>query len=179
MPTIEEYLQALENLKSSPNDKIGVLGELGVTGIGIGTGVAASGTIASAAGASTLLGSSTLGSLLGGMFVTTTPFGWVVGSAVAAGALAYGATKLVRSGGKADGKKELAISNLKTKISKKQNEAKKSNLNQDKKDRLIEALQYAVYCKKITPEKSDEIMKNVSNGRISFDFAFQTIQKMV
>lgn len=87
--SIEEYIRALEKMKRSPRDRLGILGELGVTGMGVTTGIALSGTVAVAAGTATLAGSTTLASLLGGIFVTTTPVGWVVGSAVVCGSLAY------------------------------------------------------------------------------------------
>jgi hypothetical protein len=69
-------------------------------------GIAAAGTIASVAGATTLLGSSTLGTVLGGVLVTTTPIGWVVGCTVAAGAIGYCITKMVQSGQKGDSSRE-------------------------------------------------------------------------
>ncbi|MBV5330379.1 MAG: hypothetical protein JZU65_22565, partial [Chlorobium sp.] len=95
--TIEEYVCALEKMKQNPRDRVGILGELGVTGLGLVAGVAASGAVAVAAGAATLAGSTTLASILGGIFVTTTPVGWIIGTAVAGGALAYSAGQLVRS----------------------------------------------------------------------------------
>lgn len=88
--------RVIEKLKS--RDKVGVSGEVITTAGGVAAGVAASGAIASAAGASTLLGSSTLASIFGGVFVTTTPVGWVIGSAVVTGSVAYGLTQLIRSG---------------------------------------------------------------------------------
>ena len=40
--------------------------------------------------------------MLGGVFVTTTPVGWVLGSAVVMGAAGYGIAKLIRSGSEQD-----------------------------------------------------------------------------
>ena len=80
MPSNEDYIRTLEKLKG--RDRVGVLSELVGTGVGAASGIAASGAIASAAGASTLIGSSTLGSLLGGVLITATPIGWVVGAAL-------------------------------------------------------------------------------------------------
>jgi hypothetical protein len=83
-------------------DRVGLLGEGLGAAIGAAGGIAASGTIAAAAGATTFAGSSFLGSALGGVFVATTPVGWVVGSALILGAAGYGASKLVRSGSEQD-----------------------------------------------------------------------------
>ena len=100
--SLEEYVRALEKMKRSPRDRLGILGELGATGIGVTAGIAVSGAAAGVAGAATLAGSTTLASVLGGIFVTATPIGWVVGAAAAGGTLAYAATKAIRSGSKAE-----------------------------------------------------------------------------
>ena len=64
--------------------------------------LAAAGAIAGAAGATTLLGSTGLAGMLGGVFVTATPVGWVLGSAALMGAAGYGIAKLIRSGSEHD-----------------------------------------------------------------------------
>ena len=79
------------------NDKVEISSDI-VSAIGGGAvGAAAAGIIATAAGASTLLGSTSLASVLGGVFVTTTPIGWVVGVVVTAGAAGYGISKFIKS----------------------------------------------------------------------------------
>ena len=70
------------------------------------------GAAAGAAGAATFLGSSTLGSVVGGLLVTTTPVGWVVGCAVAGAATAYGVSKLIRSAGRNDRVREEIVARL-------------------------------------------------------------------
>ncbi|MNG01425.1 hypothetical protein D3C84_844050 [compost metagenome] len=92
--------QAIERMRG--RDKLGLAGEHLAAAGGAAAGVAAAGSIASAAGATTLLGSTTLAGMLGGVFVTTTPVGWVIGSAAVMGAAGYGIAKLVRSGSEQD-----------------------------------------------------------------------------
>lgn len=94
--------ETIRRAKSAPADRVGTVGRGITAGLGALGGAAASGTVASACGASTLLGSSTLASLLGGIFVTTTPVGWVVGTAAAGAAVCYGAGRLISSGARAD-----------------------------------------------------------------------------
>ncbi|MGQ7817270.1 hypothetical protein ACUTAH_16655 [Metapseudomonas furukawaii] len=99
--------QAVEKMRG--RDKLGLVGEhLAAVG-GAAAGVAAAGSIAGAAGATTLLGSTTLAGVLGGVFVTTTPVGWVLGSAAVMGAAGYGIAKLVRSGSEQDRLREAFI----------------------------------------------------------------------
>lgn len=88
--------------KMRGRDKLGLAGEH-LAGVGsAAAGVAAAGTIAGAAGATTLLGSTSLAGLLGGIFVTATPVGWVIGSAAVFGAAGYGIAKLIRAGSEQD-----------------------------------------------------------------------------
>jgi len=175
----EEYVQALEKMKNSPRDRVGTLGEFGVAGIGVTAGGAASGKIAALFGANTLLGSSTLAKLLGGIFVTTTPVGWIVGCAIGGGALAYGVSKLVRSGGKSDAKREMNIRELTDLIAKKKRESESTGVSEEKYKRLIESLQLLVINRRITQEKSEELLMDIKNGRISIDFAFNVIEGML
>ena len=69
---------------------------------GVAAGATAAGAIAGAVGATTFLGSTTLGGLVGGVLVVSTPVGWVIGCAVAGGAAAYGISRMIRSGGRQD-----------------------------------------------------------------------------
>jgi len=114
----EEYIEALKKMKKSPASVVGILGDLVVTGIGTTAGVGVAGKIAAAFGATTLLGSTKLAIILGTTFVTTTPIGWVIGSAAAAGVLAFGTGRLIRSGAKTDTIKKYTIREIERRISK-------------------------------------------------------------
>ncbi len=173
MTSNEDYIRALEKLKG--RDRIGVFGELIGTGVGAASGVAASGAIAGAAGASTLFGSSTLGSLLGGVFITSTPVGWVVGAAMAAAAIGYGITKAAHSGGKND---EIRTQ-LKTGIE--QNQQQKQNIDKYRQqyDDFINKLQTAISTNAITQQKSNLILKLVESKTLQIDIAIQRIERMI
>jgi len=96
----DKITAAIDKLRG--RDKSGVSAEgLGAIG-GAAAGVAAAGTVAGLAGATTLLGSTGLASVFGGIFVVATPVGWVLGTALVAGAAGYGLTKLARSGANQD-----------------------------------------------------------------------------
>lgn len=125
--TKEEYIKALDKMKKSPKDRVGILGELGATGLGGIAGVGLAGAAASATGVATIFGSSTLGSILGGVFVTTTPVGWVVGSVAVGGAVGYGISKLASSGGKSDAIKQMNIRELQERIKTLQNQSQCSH----------------------------------------------------
>ncbi|MGJ0515983.1 MAG: hypothetical protein ACR65O_09600 [Methylomicrobium sp.] len=176
---MEEYIHALEKMKRSPRDRLGILGELGVTGLGVTTGIAISGTVAGAAGAATLAGSTTLASLLGGVFVTTTPVGWIVGSAVVCGSLAYSLGKRVRSGSKFDTIKAQAIKDLESRIAAMKKGAELSQDDDEKMANVITTIQYLVVNRCLTQDKGTEILAAVEKKSLDIDEAFERLQGLL
>jgi hypothetical protein len=177
--SMEEYIHALEKMKRSPRDRLGILGELGVTGLGVTTGVAISGTVAGVAGAATLAGSTALASLLGGVFVTTTPVGWIVGSAVVCGSLAYTLGKRVRSGSKCDTIKAQTIKELESRIAAMKKEAKLSQDDDEKMANVITTIQHLVVNRCLTQDKGTEILAAVEKKRLDIDEAFELLQGLL
>ena len=172
----EEYINALERMKKSSRDRIGILGEIGATGLGGIAGSGVAGVIASTAGAATLLGSSTFASVMGGVFVTTTPVGWVVGSVIVGGAIGYGVSKLVRSGSKSDAVKKMNMREISEKIQKLRNQTKDTNEYDDKMKKIIEGLQLLIKNQKISQEESTDLLTGIEKGHIPIDSAFDNIQ---
>lgn len=174
-----EYQNALLKIKESGRDKIGLFGE--VLGISIGTagGAAVAGTVATFAGAATLLGSSTLGSILGGIFITATPVGWVVGASTVGGVLSYAAIKLIKSGNKSD----LTLKLNKLEIIKKIEAFNKASLhseNQDVKFEQIMNMLLVLYSnEKISQEESNDIVKGLQNKTIPYDTICEILRKKI
>jgi hypothetical protein len=156
----EDYLKSLAALKG--RDSFGVAGEFLGTTAGAAAGFASAGVSASLAGASTILGSSTLGTLLGGIFVTATPIGWVVGCAAAAGALGYGITKLCTSGGENDIKRTILKSDINEKLNEELSAANEHY--QDSVSQFINQLMFTVKSDKITTENAQRLQHLVLTG---------------
>ena len=175
----EEYINALERMKKNPRDRIGVLGELGATGLGGVAGAGIAGATASAAGITTLFGSSTLASVLGGVFVTTTPVGWVVGSIALGATTGYGISKLVSSGGKSDAIKEMNIRELKNRITTLKNQSQYPSKPNKKMGKIIEGIQLLIKNNKISQEESTNLLAGIEKGNITINFAFNTIQEIL
>jgi hypothetical protein len=177
--SLEEYVRALEKMKRSPRDRLGILGELGATGIGVTAGIAVSGAAAGVAGAATLAGSTTLASVLGGIFVTATPIGWVVGAAAAGGTLAYAATKAIRSGSKAEFLKIRTIREIEERI----RSLRVAALNDDSGDKkiaeIITSVQILVANHRLTQEKGTEILAAVEAKQLSVTEAFDLLQALL
>jgi hypothetical protein len=175
----DAYVKALKRMKKSPKDRFGILGHLGVTGIGACAGAAASGTIAATAGVTTLAGSTMLGSVLGGVFVVTTPVGWVIGTAAAGAMLAYTAGRLIRGGAKADLRKRLTIEELEKRISELHRQGREADQREKKVAALITGLQYLVVNARISQERSTKVLAAVDIGELSVDDALDAIQDQV
>ena len=167
----EDYLNALDKLKG--RDRIGVTGEVLATSIAGAGGVAAAGTIASAAGASTLLGSSALGTVLGGVFVTATPIGWIVGCTAAAGVMGYGVAKLVKSGQKGDSSREKHRNAILERI--KAEEKKQTEVYDD----FIAVMKTAVDMEVISSDTSLQMIGLVEDGSMDIQIAIDRISRLL
>ena len=176
--TTDDYIQALEKMKQSPKDRIGILGSLGATGLGATAGAAASGSIAAIFGATTLLGSSTLGTALGAALITTTPVGWVIGSAAAAAAIGYGVSRLIWNGAGAQVIKEMNMKELQEEIEKRKAAAEKTGVAEEKFKGLVESFQLLVKNKRISQGDCTEFFAGIQNGTISYEYAFSTVERL-
>ena len=139
--SLEDYIQALERMKKSPRDRVGIIGDLAATGIGSIAGVGAAGTVAGVAGATTILGSSTLASVVGGVFVASTPVGWIAGLMVLGGAFGYGATRLIRGGQKQDIIKKQNMLQLQARIKELQIHSYRST---DKNEKMEKSCEFSI-----------------------------------
>ena len=175
----EDYVRALERMKRGSRDRVGVLAELGVAGVGVATGVAVSGTIAAAAGAATFAGSATLGSIVSGVLVTTTPVGWVIGSAVAGGAMAYGLIRLVRGGAKCDALRNRTIRELETRVAQLRHEAQQSRDTEEKMVHIITGLQHLVANDHLSQDRATEVLGLIERGLMQVDEALSLIQDLI
>jgi len=175
---VDDYIKALERMKKSPRDRVGVLGEVGSTSLGAVAGLGAAGTIASVAGVSTLFGSSALGSILGGVLVASTPVGWVLGVAAVGGAVGYGASKMVRGGGRSDEIKKINISELDKTINQMRSAAHVEKDHNKKMERLLDCMQLVVGKGKLSPKDSFDLLKGVENKKLTIDFVFETLHQL-
>lgn len=178
-PSIEEYLRALEKMKQNPRDRVGILGELGVAGLGVTAGVALSGSLAVVAGTATLAGSTTLASILGGIFVTETPFEWIVGAAITGGALAYLAGRCLRSGSKCDIRRDINIRGLEERIHGLRQEAEYLPDYDDKIKQIITGLQYLVSNLCIAQDRATDLLAAVEMKHVSVDEALELVQTLI
>jgi len=155
-------------------DKIGLSGEVLTAAGSVAAGVAASGAIAGAAGATTLAGSTTLASIFGGIFVTTTPVGWVIGSAVIAGAAGYGLAKMIKSGSHQDHIRKEIIERLQERL-------RQFQLTREKKStakELTQLLLVSVAADVMSEEQAKKVIDLVERGMLDQDMALKRVKDM-
>lgn len=174
--TESDYRNAIEKLKG--RDRVGLAGEVGVTAGAAVAGAASAAAIASSVGATTLLGSSTLASALGGVFVTTTPVGWVVGAAAVAGLAGYGVSKLIRSGARQDAVREGYIKSISKKIGV-AHEGQSLAVIADERSELFESMGVLVATGKIEQEVADGIIRLVDSGKLDVALARRRVIELV
>ena len=161
-----EYVAALEKMKSNPKDRVGIVGGLATSVLGIVAGAGVAGPLATGMGAATIFGSSTLGGILGGVFVAKTPAGWVFGAAVVGGALGYGAIKMIRSGTKSDVIKDGHIEELESLIAERQAAVVTNKDLETERVAVIDRLQILIGTGEISQEKSTKLLAAMQEGTI-------------
>jgi hypothetical protein len=112
---------------------------------------------------------------LGGVFVTATPVGWVIGSAVVAGAAGYGISKLVRSGGKQDHIREQLIKKMELRLEA----LKKDKRNELSLTELSQLLIVAIEKDLISELKAKSMISLIENGSLDPDIAIQRLKSLI
>ena len=159
----EKLRKYAEELNS--RDKVGLMGEGIATAAGATAGLAGSTAIASTAGATStvFLGSSTLGGLLG-IGTVVTPIGWVIGSAVAGTALAYGVSQLIRSGGRHDRIREEIKQDIETEIERRS----EMEISPQQIQILESILEKASEMGRVNDDTKQRLLNAVKNGDMNF-----------
>jgi len=155
-------------------DKVGIAGEIVATTGGAISGIAASGAIASSAGATTLLGSTTLASIGGGVFVVSTPLGWVVGSALVAGSVGYGIAKLIRSGSKQDQERKNIVERLRKRLDALDDKAASNTVIEE----LRKLLPIAVGSNLVRESQADRMLELIDKNKLNPELALRRVQAL-
>ena len=178
-PTKQKLLKMIDELEKNPEDKVSILGDAGITLIGAGLGIAASGIVASTVGATSIFGITTMAGWLGVTAVATTPIGWIIGCATAAGAAAYGVSRLIRSGGLAEGRKKELLQQYKEDAKKMEMKENANNIADSDKTIFIISIRDLIDKDVISPEDAASLIKNVEQGTISISHAYSLLENLL
>jgi hypothetical protein len=171
--TKEQLIKLIEQLEKNPNDRIGILGDAGVTVLGA----------AGAGAAAALLGSTTASiplftALTGFGVVVAAPFAVVAGAAVVGGAAVYGVSRLIKDGGFNEGKRRQLLNELNEKLKETEINERQSNLTDLDKTKFYSFLKEPLKHKLISPDDAHKLIKSVESGHISLSAAYKLVRDL-
>ncbi len=172
--TKEELIKLIEQLEKDPNDRIGILGDVGVTALG----AAGAGTAAALFG-STIASIPLVTALTGISFgVVAAPFAAVAGAAVVGGTAVYGVSRLIKDGGFNEGKRRQLLNELNEKLKEIEINERQSNLNDRDKTDFYSFLKEPLKYKLIGPDDANQLIKSVESGQISLSVAYKLVRDL-
>lgn len=177
--TKEQLLKAINQLEKNPNDKLRILGDVGIVGVGTALGIASAGTIATVAGATSIPVLTTVGSWVGVTIVGATPVGWVVGAAVAGGAAAFGVSRLIKNGSYMEGKQKQLLSILKDKIREIESKERASSIEETDKTQFHIFLREPLNNELISADDAQGLMMAVESGQVPLSQAYQLVKDII
>ncbi|MCL1825940.1 MAG: hypothetical protein FWG26_08405 [Betaproteobacteria bacterium] len=174
--TKKQLLEAIDSLKKNPNDRIRILGDVGITGVGMGVGAMAAGSVAAMAGATKVTIVTGLAAKLGITAVAATPSGWVVGTAAAGSALFYGVSRLIRSGAMSEGRKRELLEKFNEQIREIKAKENIISITSSDRNRFIVSLREVIEKNLLLPEKAFRLIEAVENGNMPISSACKLVQ---
>lgn len=149
--------------------------DVGITSVGVGLGAAAAGTVAAVAGATAIPAITTAASWLGMTAVAATPVGWVVGVAVAGGALAYGVSRLIRDGGMSEGRKRELLQVYKERLQEAKRREQSQEVAAPDRNQFIASLREVIDKDALSPKKAFELIDAVERGAMPLSQAYALV----
>ena len=171
--TSDEIQSAQKKLEGP--DRIESVGTVVHVGLASAAGIAISVPVAQALGVSTILGSPVLASALGGVLAVTTPVGWMVGSAVAVGALAYVLGKVIGDGAKNTTRRK----EMSARMGEIEASAAMSAPAASQSKQLQSRLADAVNAKLVTQVESNAMAHWVEKGSMPMDVAMERVESLL
>ena len=177
--TKKQLLKVIDDLEASPSDRVRILGDVGITSVGIGLGAAAAGTVATIAGATAIPVVTTAASWLGVTAVAATPVGWVVGAALAGGALAYGVSRLIRDGSLSEGRKRELLQVYRERLQEMQRREQVQEITALDRNRFITSLREVIDKDAISPQRAFQLIDAVERGAMPLSQAYSLMASLL
>lgn len=164
--TKEQILKAIEQLEKNPNDKLGILADIGIGVVGAG---AAGAAVAAFGGTSILFG----------LVAVAPPVGLVVGGAALGAAALVGAKRIFFDGTFNEGKKAEMLKQLKEQLREVETKETASNLGESDKTKFIVSLKEPVRLNLISPKEAQDLMRAVESGQIPIKEAINMVKAII
>ena len=172
--TKEQLLKIIENLEKNPNDRVGILAEIGVAALGA----------AGAGAAAAVLGTTTaaipiITAITGIGMVVAAPVTLIAGAAVAGGAAVYGVSKLIKDSGFHEGKRNQLLNESKERLREIEIKERQSNLDERDKTKFHLFLKEPLKHNLISTEDAYQLIQAVESGQISLSEAYKLVEQIV
>ena len=177
--TRRRLLAAIKSLEKRPADRVRILGDLGITVAGVGAGAAAAGTIAGIAGVTSIPVFTSAFSLIGSSFSLATPVGWIVGTAAATGLAAYGLSRLVRSGGLADGRIQELQVHFRDQLKRVEELERSRSITANDRTEFIKSLRELIEKDAMTPSRAFSLIEVVEKGQMPLSEACKLVSELL
>jgi len=165
-PTKEQILEAIEQLEKNPDDKLGILADVGIGVVGAG---AAAGAVAAFGGTSILFG----------LIAVAPPVGLVVGGAALGAAALVGVKRIFFDGTFNQGKQAEILKQLQELLREVEAKERASKVRDSDKTKFIVSLKEPVRLNLITPQRAQDLMRAVESGQIPITEAIKMVQAIV
>ena len=162
----EQILKAIEQLEKNPNDKLGILADIGIGVVGAG---AAGAAVAAFGGTSILFG----------LVAVAPPVGLVVGGAALGAAALVGAKRIFFDGTFNEGKKAELLQQLKEQLREVETKERASKLGESDKTKFIVSLKEPVRLNLISPKEAQDLMRAVESGQIPIKEAINMVKAII
>ena len=172
-------LKVIDELERSPHDRVRILGEVGISTLGIGLGAAAAGTVASIAGATSIPVLTSAASGVGVTAVAATPLGWALGAAAVGGVLAYGVSRWVRGGAMSEGRKRELLLVYQERLAEMEAKERIGAVTLLDKSGFISSLREVIEKDVISADKAFRLIEAVEGGRIALPEAYRLVNGLL
>jgi hypothetical protein len=170
--TLEDLLADLSSFKA---DRGRQLGDVGVTAVGAAVGAAASGTAAALTGATAIPVITSVAQVIGLSITLATPVGWIAGGAILGGALCYGVSRLVLSGGRAEGKVRERKAQTLHKLQEMEARARSAAADPIQMQKLLEMLREVLANGHLTPDLAYRLLDATVAGKVDVQTAVEAV----
>jgi hypothetical protein len=174
-----QLLRMIDELESRPKDRVRILGDIGITSVGAGLGAAAASTVAGIVGATSIPVVTTAASWLGITALAATPVGWIIGTAAAAGGIAYGVSRLIHNGGLSEGRKNELLTVYQERLREVLSREQANAINSDDRSQFISSLREVIEKEAISPQKAFQLIDSVERGLIPLSKAYELISAIL
>ncbi|MCC3423199.1 MAG: hypothetical protein JGK12_04530 [Microcoleus sp. PH2017_01_SCD_O_A] len=164
--TKEQILKAIEQLAKNPNDKLGILADIGIGVVGAG---AAGAAVAAFGGTSILFG----------LVALAPPVGLVVGGAALGAAALVGAKRIFFDGTFNQGKQAEMLQQLQEQLREVETKERVSKVGESDKTKFIVSLKEPVRLNLISPKDAQNLMRAVESGQMPIKEAIKMVQAIV